>query len=131
LTTLADTDMVRILTLVGLMIGAAFIATIIIMVVRKKVLSTDQTPATGMAMDDFRRLHASGQLSDEEFQVLKSRMAAKMKASKPAKGSVHDEPQRPSPTQVQRVQRPVPPAGSKTPAQPIKRPPTPRPPKAE
>ncbi len=123
--TLAETDMLRLLTLVGLMIGAAFVATIVIMVVRKKILSTNQTPATGLIMDDFRRLHASGQLSDEEFQVLRSRMAAKMKASTPTKGSVHDEPPKRVPTQVQRVQRSTTSPGPNAPGMAAKRPPRP------
>ncbi len=103
--TLAETDTLRILTLVGAVIAVLFVATVIIMVVRKKILSTDQTPATGLIMDDFRRLHASGQLSDDEFQVLKTRMAAKMKAAVPSKGSVHDELEKRPPTPTQRPQR--------------------------
>lgn len=106
MTTLAAPETSRMLVLVGLVIGALFVATVIIMVVRKKILSTEQPPAAGLIMDDFRRLHAAGQLSDAEFQALRTRMAEKMKASMPGKGSLHAEPpSRPRTAQVQRPQR--------------------------
>jgi len=107
LTTLAASDTARLLTLVGLVIAALFVATVIIMTVRKKILSADKPAATGMLMEDFRRLHASGQLSDAEFQALRTRMAAKMKASTPSKGSVHEEP---APRRATPTARPVRPA---------------------
>lgn len=106
MTTLAAAEG-RLIILVLCVIGAIFIATVAIMVVRKKILSTEQPPAAGMIMDDFRRLHAAGQLSDAEFQALRTRMAAKMKASMPGKGSLHEEPpSRPRQAQPQRLQRP-------------------------
>ena len=106
--TLAETNLLRPLILVGIVIGILVVATVIITVFRKKILSTDQTPSSGLIMDDFRRLHASGQLSDAEFQALRQRMAAKMKASMPGKGSLHETPpSRAKPTQVQRPQRPA------------------------
>ena len=123
--TLAETDIVRPLILIGIVIGILVVATVIITVVRKKILSTDQTPATGLIMDDFRRLHASGQLSDAEFQALRTRMAAKMKQSVPTKGSLHDESAvRAKPTQVQRPQRPARPPASPAPPAPPTIPPT-------
>ncbi|MDP1661261.1 MAG: hypothetical protein Q8L55_05025 [Phycisphaerales bacterium] len=90
--TLAQSDTTRLITLVLLVIGAIFVATVAILIVRKRVLSQQTPPAAGMIMDDFRKLHASGKLSDSEFQALRTRMAARMKSTVPGKGSVHEEP---------------------------------------
>lgn len=104
---LAQSDSARLITLVLLVIGAIFVATVVILIVRKKVLSSEAPAAAGTLMDDFRRLHASGKLSDSEFQALRTRMAARMKSTMPGKGSLHAEPpERSRPTSSQRVQGP-------------------------
>lgn len=83
--TLADSEQLRLFVLIGVMIGVIFIATVAILIVRKKILANDKAPASGSLMEDFRRLHASGQLSDQEFQALRTRMAARMKGDNPAR----------------------------------------------
>jgi len=104
LITLAQSDTTRLITLVLLVIGAIFVATVVILIVRKRVLSSESPPAAGMIMDDFRKLHASGKLSDTEFQALRTRMAARMKSTVPGKGSLHQEqPAAPRPASAPRI----------------------------
>lgn len=122
--TLAETSTLQVLLLIGLMIAVVFLATVAIMIFRKKVLNTGTVKAGSLLMDDFRRLHASGKLSDAEFQQLKSRLAAKM-----MRATTGEAPRaKPSPEDVLRGMQVQQPQRSASPGRP--RPPAPPPPPA-
>ena len=97
------------------MIGVVFLATVAVLIVRRKILAADKAATSGSMMDDFRRLHAGGRLSDAEFQALRSRMAARMK------GETTPAPRPPS--APERAVRPA--RAPEPPAPPGRRPPPP------
>ena len=52
---------------------------------KKRLKEPDQTPSAGFTLSDLREMHRSGQLSAEEFERARARMAAGLK--KPDKPS--------------------------------------------
>jgi len=51
----------------------------IVAVIRRRMLRDDE-PADGFGLADLRRLHAEGQLSDEEYEQAKASMLARARA---------------------------------------------------
>ncbi|MFT3685147.1 MAG: hypothetical protein QM783_09525 [Phycisphaerales bacterium] len=121
--TLAETDTLKLITLVGIMIAVVFLATVAILIVRKKILSSDKPGSSGLIMDDFRRLHAQGQLSDAEFQALRNRMAARMKGQTPSTPPAPSPRPQAAPPKALRSERPIqPPTGQPNPPRPSRPP---------
>lgn len=44
--------------------------------VRRRLTSTEGPPAPGFSLDDLRALHRSGQMSDQEYERARAKMAA-------------------------------------------------------
>ena len=91
----------KILILMLVIAGAAFVGLLIVQQVRKRLQHTDEPVSSGFTLSDLRQLHKSGQMSDEEFERAKAKVieAAKRAAErdKPVVGDMHvsgggDEP---------------------------------------
>jgi len=69
-------DFLRTIAWVG--VGCAVLI-LVVAVIRRRMLR-DDTPVEGFGLADLRRLHAEGQLSDEEFEQAKASMLARARA---------------------------------------------------
>lgn len=78
--TIAETSTMTLVLWIGIMIAAVFVATVAVLVFRKKLLSGEATPSGPMLMSDLRRLQASGKLTEQEFAQLSARLAGRLKA---------------------------------------------------
>jgi hypothetical protein len=47
--------------------------------VRRKLRPADEPPVPGFTLEDLRQMHRKGQLTDEEFERARSRMAASLR----------------------------------------------------
>ena len=65
----------------GLLVGLAVVGWIVIVVVRRSLGGSGRTMPTGFTLDDLRRMHAAGDLSDEEFSRAKARLIGSLSAS--------------------------------------------------
>lgn len=92
-----------VLLVIGAMIVVVVIAGIVMVRLRKKATS-DLVSSDAMTLDDLRRLKASGELSDEEYQTLSraitqrsvAAMDARRAASQPAQASLRAQASRPA-----------------------------------
>lgn len=50
---------------------------------RKRLRPTDEPQASGFSLDELRRLHKSGQLSDVEYERARSKVVAALLPKKP------------------------------------------------
>jgi 5-bromo-4-chloroindolyl phosphate hydrolysis protein len=55
---------------------AGAVGAIILSFVRKRFASTTTEPAPDFSLSDLRKLHAAGQITDEEFERAKGKMVA-------------------------------------------------------
>lgn len=59
------------------LLGVAIVAGgYLLLTIRRRLLGSDEASSGGMTLEDLRRLHAEGQLSDEEFGRLKEQLIA-------------------------------------------------------
>jgi hypothetical protein len=69
------------LALIGLLLVGFFV----VMKVKARLKEPDQPVSIGFSLSDLRKLHESGQLSDEEYEKARTRLVAAMqKAEQPA-----------------------------------------------
>lgn len=63
----------------ALLIAAVIIGGLVVLALRKKFLGEQEPPrqAVGGLLDEMRRMHAAGELSDEEFDRVRKRLARK------------------------------------------------------
>lgn len=79
-------NMGRVLFWCAVLVGAAVLLAVVFLVIRKRLASLDdESPSMGgnlmgFTLADLRQMHAAGQISDEEFDVAKRKMAARAKA---------------------------------------------------
>jgi hypothetical protein len=79
---LGATDITTVLTLVGIMVAVVVVTTVVLMFARRRLLAAGgkATSAAGV-MEEMRRLHEEGKLSDAEFAAVRTRMAGKVQAA--------------------------------------------------
>lgn len=65
------------LVLVGLIIAGG----VLIMILRRRLHEADSSPSQGFTLHDLRQLHASGELTDEEYERAKAQMIGSVKAA--------------------------------------------------
>jgi hypothetical protein len=65
----------------ALFIGVVIAGAILLMVLRRHMQRDQRQPQVGFTLDDLRRLHGSGDLSDEEFNRAKAAMIAGIRAA--------------------------------------------------
>jgi hypothetical protein len=64
------------LVLVALVIGAFWLVSVL----KRRLKASDHEPASvGFTLSDLREMHRAGQLSDEEFERARTKMAASLK----------------------------------------------------
>lgn len=78
-------NMSRVLFWCAVLVGAALLLALIFLLIRKRLASMDDESPTmgnpmGFTLADLRQMHAEGQISDEEFDFAKRKMAARAKA---------------------------------------------------
>lgn len=72
-------DPVAVITTVGILIAAVVALSIIILAIRRRMLTRDaDTMADAGAMEQLRQLRATGQISAEEFSIAKAKLAGRM-----------------------------------------------------
>lgn len=85
---------------VGALLGVVVLLTVVILFVRRRMLGPEQEgdAAVGL-LEQLRRMHQRGELSDEEFQATKARLAGGIKgvgtAREAGKGRSQVTPARP------------------------------------
>ena len=67
------------LILVGLVVVGAVLA----LWVKRRMQHQDTGPAIGFSLADLRELHRTGQISDQEFERARGKMAASLKKQEP------------------------------------------------
>ncbi len=84
---LAATDSTEIIMLVGAMIGVVILLTVLLVWVRRTYLASQQptSNAAGL-MEHLRALHARGEITNGEFESIRTRMAEHVRRS------LHDQP---------------------------------------
>lgn len=82
----------QIFFVVGLLIGAAVVLGLVILLVRRKMLSNESTSAqqSGL-MDQLRQLRDSGQISPEEYDAARKSMVARLAREAPKPPRPSDE----------------------------------------
>ena len=79
------------------LIAAAFVLGLAFYLIRKRLMREDDAPTAGLSMGftlaDLRAMHAQGQLSDEEYDYAKRKMAAKARAEMVSETTDDDEPE--------------------------------------
>jgi len=63
-----------------LLLAAALVGAIVVIVLRRWLRAPGSASAEGFTLHDLRRLHAAGQISDEEFQRAKSALIDRVRA---------------------------------------------------
>ncbi|MEM7627640.1 MAG: hypothetical protein AAF333_18750 [Planctomycetota bacterium] len=69
----------------AVLLGVAFLMGLTFWIIRKKLMSADDDTAAeglglGFTLSDLRQMHAEGQMTDDEFEYAKRKMAARAKA---------------------------------------------------
>lgn len=67
-------------------VGAALLAAGIYVVSKVREGFRDDSSLTSRLINDFRELHAQGELSDQEFRTIKTMLAARMQQEVKGKG---------------------------------------------
>ena len=77
-------DMIRVLFWCAVLLGTALLLAGAFYLIRKRLMSGEEESASGLdlgfSLSDLRELHSRGQLSDEEFDYAKRKMAARARA---------------------------------------------------
>jgi hypothetical protein len=63
-----------------LLLAAAVVGAIVVIVLRRWLRAPDSASGEGFTLHDLRRLHAAGQLNDDEFQRAKSALIDRVRA---------------------------------------------------
>ena len=63
----SDRDPTRVLVPLLVLAGLVLLAWLAIVSIRRRLHGTDAPPAVAFTLEDLRRLHAAGDLTDEEF----------------------------------------------------------------
>jgi len=78
-----------ILTWSAVLVGALFVGMIVVAVARRMMQRSATTSASaGFTLDGLRRLHATGQLTDEEFRTAKERLVSRLRPLDPGDPAV-------------------------------------------
>lgn len=64
----------------GVIVALAVVLGVVAMALRKRMLAKDEAPPLGFTLKDLRRLHAEGQLSDEELAQAEARTLARTRS---------------------------------------------------
>lgn len=83
----ASTDVPGVLIAVGLLIAAVIVLAIVLLAMRRRLLASSRVDDGMGLFEELRRLHASGELSDEEFERARERMIARLKGEAPRSSS--------------------------------------------
>jgi hypothetical protein len=75
-----DPDTAKYARLIGFMAALAiFVATGFYLISRFRNQYRESDVGSGILLDNFRELHSGGQLSDEEYRNIKSKLAARLR----------------------------------------------------
>ncbi len=79
---LAATDLTPMLTLLGVVVGLVLVAAVVIVIVRKRMTGEAQAASftSGSLLEQLRRMHREGKLTDEEFAKARAKLGGKLKA---------------------------------------------------
>jgi uncharacterized membrane protein len=79
---IASTDLTPMITLIGAVVGLIVVAAVVVVIVRKRMNSEDKAAAfsSGSLMEQLRKMHAQGKLTDEEFAKARAKLGGKLKA---------------------------------------------------
>lgn len=72
-------DMRGMLLAIGLMIGAIVLLSIVLLALRRRMLASGRDQEAMGLFEEIRRLHASGELTDDEYEQARQRMIARVK----------------------------------------------------
>ncbi len=65
----------------AVLVAMVFVGGVVIMIVRRHLRSSGDLGDVGYTLHDLRKMHASGELSDEEFEKARSAMIAGVRSS--------------------------------------------------
>lgn len=82
-TSMQDADFTGVLITIGLLIASIVILSIVLLALRRRMLASERHDQGVGLFEEIRRLHASGELSDEEFERARQRMIARVKGESP------------------------------------------------
>ena len=77
-----NTTSVEVLMWVGALIVAVLILGIIILLIRRKLFTRDESSATGV-LDELRRMHNTGQMTTAEYEAARKSFTARIAAKMP------------------------------------------------
>lgn len=69
--------------LLGILLGVVIVGTIIIFILRRSLSGASDMLDQGFLLDDLRRLHREGELSDEEFDKAKAALVSRLTSATP------------------------------------------------
>jgi hypothetical protein len=93
---LADVSALSILTWSLILVAFIVAGWVTVWQVRRRLTGSDETAGTGFTLSDLRRLHKSGQMSDEEFERAKAQVvdAARRATAREAAAAAGKQPGR-------------------------------------
>ncbi len=79
-------DVSRIVLVVGVLLALVLIGAVVALKLRRRLLSSEDSAGTPLTLHDLRRLHADGNMTDEEFEKAKAAIIGTVaRPAKPAK----------------------------------------------
>lgn len=85
-TQVQQNDLPGMLLAIGLLIGAIVVLSVVLLALRRRMLASERDQEAIGLFEEIRRLHAAGELTDEEFQQARSRMIARAKGTSGSDG---------------------------------------------
>ena len=73
----------RVLLALGLMIVALLVLSVVLLALRRRLLSPDRDATTGL-FDDLRQMLREGRITQEEYDAVRKRMAARLSGERTA-----------------------------------------------
>ncbi len=70
----------EVMILLGVIVGLGVLMGVVAMVLRRKLVVRDESPPLGFTLSDLRRLHAEGQISDEELAAAEERTLSRSRS---------------------------------------------------
>lgn len=64
-----------------ILMAAILLLFVLVIWIKRRVQQPDQGQPFGFTLDDLRRMHEQGQLSEEEFERARTRLRAKLKSA--------------------------------------------------
>jgi hypothetical protein len=93
---LADVSAMSVVTWSLILVAFIVAGWVTVWQVRRRLANPDETAGTGFTLSDLRRLHKSGQMSDEEFERAKAQVvdAARRATAREAAAALAKQPGR-------------------------------------